>query len=112
MLNAAQMHGRGWLPDSRIVTLAGNANETISLRPLSRPDLPGFLVARIGGYYWVEFRVNEGWDAAIPKPAVLVHRFDDQANRSYIMKGTNGQQDLVGGDTFQIDVPFPGPSIN
>jgi hypothetical protein len=110
MLNAANMDGRGWLNEARVWTAAGTVNETIVLRPLTRPDLPGFLVARIGGYL-VEFRVNEGWDAAIPRPAVLVHLFNNQDNRSYLMKGTNGQKDLVGGDVFQIQVPDGGPWV-
>jgi hypothetical protein len=96
------MDGRGWLNQSRVWTGAGSVDETITLRPIASPHLPGLLAARLNGFL-VEFRVKENWDAAIPRSAVLIHRFQD--NQSYIMRGTNGQQDLVAGDVFQVGKP-------
>jgi len=99
-LNAANMASRGWLDESRVWTRAkGNRSfdTVVTLRPLHRRDLPGFLAARLGEYL-VEFRSQERWDAAIPKPAVLIHRFED--NHSYIMSANNGEQDLVAGNVF------------
>ena len=97
-LNAANIDSQGWLDPSRVWSAAGNFDETIDLRPHYRRDLPGFLVAKVGQFY-VEFRVKEGWDAAIPQSAVLVHRFED--NHSYLMKGTSGQAALTEGNVFQ-----------
>jgi hypothetical protein len=103
MLNAANMASRGWLNESRVWKLAGSGPETVILRPLAYPNLPGWIAARIGDYL-VEFRVNEGWDANVNiRSAVLVHRFQD--NSSYIMSGTNHNQDLVAGDVFQVGDP-------
>lgn len=99
MLNAANMSGRGWLNGLRVWNAASSVPQTVILRPLAKPDLPGWIAARISDYF-VEFRVKEGWDANIPRPAVLVHRF--QGNQSYIMLGTKGNKDLVAGDIFQV----------
>lgn len=97
-LNAANMAGRGWLDESRVWDSGGASfNTTIQLRPLHRRDLPGFLAARLGDYI-VEFRNKDRWDAAIPRSAVLVHRFE--GNHSYLMSGNDGQQDLIGGSVF------------
>jgi murein tripeptide amidase MpaA len=103
-LNAANMAGRGWLDESRVWSTSNSSFDTVvQLRPLFRPDLPGFLAARFGEYI-AEFRTQEGWDASIPRPAVLIHRFED--NHSYLMSGRNGEQDLVKGSSFSTADPF------
>lgn len=103
-LNAWNMRGRGWLDESRVWRSSSPwLDETIELRPLHRRDLPGLLAAELPGGYLVEFRANAGWDAAIPNPAILVHRF--QGNRSYIMPKLGGGLDLAPGDAFQIGSP-------
>jgi len=97
-LNAANMASRGWLDESRVwKTNNRSFDAVVQIRPLHRRDLPGLLAARLGQYL-VEFRDKERWDAAIPRPAVLVHRFED--NHSYIMSANNGDQDLVVGSVF------------
>lgn len=97
-LNAANMASRGWLDESRVWKASTSSFDTVvQLRPLHRRDLPGYLAARLGKYL-VEFRSKEKWDAAIPRPAVLIHRFDD--NHSYIMSANSGEQDLVAGNVF------------
>jgi hypothetical protein len=106
-LNAWNMRGRGWLDETRVWT--GDASTAwdvgIELRPLHRHDLPGNLAAELGPYL-VELRVPQKWDAAIPRAAVLVHRFE--ANRSYLESAASGSQDLVEGDRFASGDPeFP-----
>jgi hypothetical protein len=97
-LNAANMAGRGWIDESRVWTTGNRSFDTVvTLRPLHRHDLTGFLAARLGPYL-VEFRVQEGWDAAFTRPSVLIHRFDD--NYSYLMPANTGDQDLVTGSIF------------
>jgi hypothetical protein len=97
-LNAANMYGRGWLNMSRVWQAAPREFGTfVKLRPLHRRDLPGYLCARVGPYFF-EFRVDEGWDVRIPAPAVLVHEFD--FNRSYLLTATNGNDNLKKGDQF------------
>jgi hypothetical protein len=97
-LNAANMESLGWLDESRVWQSDSKSFDTfLQLRPLHRRNLPGYLAARIGKYL-VEFRMNEVWDAGIPRPAVLIHRFDD--THSYIMSANNGDQDLITGSVF------------
>jgi hypothetical protein len=101
-LNAALMDSKGWLDPDRVWTYAGGS-AAVSLRPHHRRDLPGFLVAKVGQYY-VEFRMNEGWDAAFVGPLVLVHRFDADGH-SYLMPATEGSQALFAGSTFSGPSP-------
>ena len=70
-LNAANMAGRGWLDEVRVWNAPAAVDAIVTLRPLVRFDLPGTLAARVGPYF-VELRINEAWDAAIPGPAVLI----------------------------------------
>jgi hypothetical protein len=104
-LNAANMRGRGWLDETRVWALRWPAmNQLVELRPLHRRDLAGHLAAELpapggqGRTLLIEFRVREGWDAAMPRSAVLIHRFE--GNRSYLMQGQSGRSDLVDGDIF------------
>jgi hypothetical protein len=89
-LNAANMSGRNWLDQSRVWSSASNTqvNTIVQLRPLHRRDLPGFLAIQFHEYF-VEFRTNTGWDAAVT-PTVLVHTFED--NHSYLVSDSSGQQ--------------------
>jgi hypothetical protein len=103
-LNASNMRSRGWLDESRVWKGAGDIfDETVVLRPLVRHDLSGFLAAEIPGGYLVEFRVPESWDHAIPRAAVLIHRFD--GGHSYLMPGNLGSSDLIAGDSFGDSEP-------
>jgi hypothetical protein len=108
-LNAWNMRSRGWLDESRVWQGGGNNfDETITLRPHVRRDLSGFLAAEIPGGFLAEFRLQQGWDGAIPRPAVLIHRFDD--DHSYLMIGNSGVSDLIAGDSFGDPVPV-GPQV-
>lgn len=104
-LNAWNMRSRGWLDETRVVTVAVGSNVQVKLRPLHHHDLPGTLAAEVGEYL-IEFRVPERWDAAIGNACVLVHRFDAWENRSYLMTGTGGQQALLEGDVFETGGPY------
>lgn len=92
------MRSRGWLLDSLVwQNSASTFDEVISLRPLHRLDLSGFLCAELGEFL-VEFRTKDGWDAAIPRSCVLVHRLAN--NHLYLMDSVAGSSDLVKGDSF------------
>ena len=102
-LNAWNMRSRRWLDERRVWNAPTPTwEDTIQLRPLHRRDLPGYLAAQIGPYL-VEFRVQERWDAAIPRACVLVHRFEN--NHSYLMSGASGSQDIIAGDQFVVGNP-------
>ena len=66
----------GWLDVTRLYT-TGSTSATFRLRPLHRRDLPGYLAAKVQfglETLYVEFRTDDRWDAAIPRPCVLLHR--------------------------------------
>ena len=98
-LNAANMDSQGWLDTARLWQSGATGGSTVVLRPLYRRDLPGFLAARLGGYY-IELREKKRWDAAIPRPAVLVHTFD--GFRSYLVPAKSGHQDFRKGDVLEV----------
>lgn len=96
-LNAATMSSKDWLDPTRVWTAGDSQVSTLTLRPLHRRDLPGFLCARVDDFF-VEFRMNDLWDAAIGAPAVLVHDFFD--GHSYLRPNAAGQSSLGVGDSF------------
>jgi hypothetical protein len=104
-LNAWNMRSRGWLDEGRVWAGSGGGFEDafVTLRPLHHHGLPGYLSAELGPYL-VEFRLRERWDAAIPRSAILVHRFE--GNRSYLLPAVGGGQDLGSGDRFAIGNPL------
>jgi hypothetical protein len=86
-INAWNMRSRGWLDESRVWTpparYGSSFCDSVTLRPLHRRDLPGHLAAELPGVgsdspYLIEYRVPEAWDANIPDPVILVHRFEGQ----------------------------------
>lgn len=79
LLCAANLDRMGWLDASRVWDPQGTHSswsDTFDLVSMSHPEIPGFLAAHVGEYY-VEFRTQEGWDAAIPRPGVLIHVMND-----------------------------------
>lgn len=111
-LNAWNMRRRGWLLEHRVWTAwRQGVDTTVVLRPLHRRDLDGYLAVEIGPYL-IELRVPDRWNANIGLPSmivpvVLVHLFD--ANQSYLMPGTAGEQGLLQGSRFQVgnlDQPY------
>jgi hypothetical protein len=63
---------RIWLPPFN----GGSYVDQVVLTSLGHPEVPGPMVAKIGPLY-VEFRTKDGWDRAIPYPAVLIHTLRD-----------------------------------
>jgi hypothetical protein len=103
-LNAANMRSRTWLDIQRTWKSSGDEfDQTITLRPLDRHDLTGYLAAELPTAEIVEFRVKKRWDAGIPRSAILVHRF--AVGHSYLMRGNAGVSDLVAGDSFGSPEP-------
>jgi hypothetical protein len=112
--NAWNMRGRQWLDESRVwkPSSPGDFSQTITLRPLHRRDLSGYLAAELPGIgtdsaYLVELRVPRDWDLGIPAAAVLVHRFEGPIGQflgthSYVMPGTGGQFALSAGGHFEV----------
>jgi hypothetical protein len=100
-LNAVNMRLRGWLNEDRVVVIprSDTVAREVVLGPLhdrgAQPaalDIAGFLI---------ELRMNDRWDAGIPRPCILVHRV--QGNRSYLMAAKDGTKDLVVGSVFKTN---------
>lgn len=133
-MNAFNMFAVGWLDDLRVWrSQLESYDEIVVLRPLMRYDLEGQLAANLGdivwaapppygvfGNYLVEFRIREGWDAAIPSSTVLIHRLSPTQGVSYLMPNTSGLSwpnpqayNLGTGDIFYMGGPFtPGPGVS
>jgi Metallo-peptidase family M12B Reprolysin-like len=77
-LNAVNMDLLGWLDPSRVVVCTDSHGTSIELEALNLPSTTGPALLRIGEYY-VEFRMNDGWDRgiAIQAPAMFVHVLED-----------------------------------
>lgn len=121
-LNAWNMRSRSWLDESRVFKVPmTNFDSLVTLRPLHRLDLPGYLAVELPAVgaqspYLVEFRVASNWDAAIPRPCLIVHRFDGPPGRflgthSYVMLDLAGEKSLEQGDEFlRENLPFGSTS--
>jgi len=112
LMNAANMSLLGWLPDSRVHSFTGNS-DSMQLRPLSRPDLPGALAIRVDDLL-VEFRVNKGWDEGFGKPGVLVHKVDYQDPSQIphsVVLGWPDTEFLQEGDYYAEGDPRLGPYV-
>jgi hypothetical protein len=93
--NAWNLRYMKWLDESRVWKAPDGAyDQTITLRPITRQ---GYLAAEMPGGLLFDFREQAGWDGAIPRPAVLVHSFDQ--GHSYLMTGNLGAPDLIAGDS-------------
>lgn len=78
LLNAANMDRMGWLDPARIWTKSNLYSTTyyqFKLVSLGHPEIPGYLAAKFGSLY-IEFRTQDGWDAGIPRPCVLIHELN------------------------------------
>jgi hypothetical protein len=72
-LSAVGMDILGWLDETRVWSPPGSGHASVvTVRPLHRRDLPGFLAIKVQTIY-AEFRAKSRWDAAIPRPAVFLH---------------------------------------
>jgi hypothetical protein len=76
----------GWVPPDRIYT-AGEGSHTITLAPTSWPAADGYLMAVIPvngsatNYYTLEARRLLSYDAKLPGPAVVIHRWTGNTAR-------------------------------
>jgi hypothetical protein len=103
-LNGPNMRSQRWLDERRVWRSSRAEAQTITLRPLHRRELPGFLGAELPGAdsshsLFIEFRDVDRWDAGIPEPTVLVHRFE--GNHSYVMHDAAGHDSLTRGRVLQ-----------
>lgn len=116
-LNAPYMNRNSFIPAHRRVQL--NPTTTAqsyrnNLADLAHPEANGPLYLRVGAnnndHYTVEYRVKGGFDQAIPRNTVLIHRVVN--GRSYLI--TAGGVERLGGSTtsFFIDGKWVYVTVN
>jgi hypothetical protein len=77
--DAPHLYKLGWMPESRIFTWTPRRvtlGDTIPLAALNRPDVKGYLMARLvtaDRMITVEFRQRTRWDRGLPGNAVVIH---------------------------------------
>jgi hypothetical protein len=98
---APHLDRMGWLDRSRVWTPAnkGSGSDILELVSLGHPEVPGYLAAQIGNHY-VEFRTQDGFDAGIPQPTVLIHYLNDPNPIVLASDKTNWNYQWLPGMTF------------
>jgi hypothetical protein len=115
LMNAQNMSLLGWLHDSRVRRFTRNS-ESMQLRPLSRPDLPGALAVRADDLL-IEFRMNKGWDEGFGSPGVLIHKADYQYppevpdDHHSVVVGWPDSEFLQEGESYEEGDPTFGPYL-
>ncbi len=74
LLSAANLDRMGWLPPARVWRSLKSSSDIydVDIVALEHPEVGGYLAAQAGG--WIaEFRMADGFDAGLPRPAVLFH---------------------------------------
>jgi hypothetical protein len=100
-LNAIALEALGWLDPARVHIYPGTGlPQTVRLRPLLQPELPGPLIAKNGAYL-VEYRRPIKWDGGIGNPTVLIHRLKN--GFATIQLSENGTKTFSIGDRFEKD---------
>jgi hypothetical protein len=85
LLNVANLDRMGWLPATRVWQPKKNSSDfyEIDIVALEHHEVDGYLAARAGG--WIaEFRIPNGFDDGLMRPAVLFHNESASPN-SYII---------------------------
>jgi hypothetical protein len=85
LLNAANLDRMGWLPAARVWRPMENSSHSydVDIVALEHPEAVGYLAAKTGGWI-IEFRMADGFDSGLARPAILVHRASANPN-SYII---------------------------
>lgn len=86
LLNVANLDRMGWLPAARVWhSLKKNSSGSyeVDIVALEHPEVGGYLAAQAGG--WIaEFRIPDGFDGGLTRPAVLFHNESANPNSSII----------------------------
>jgi hypothetical protein len=126
-LQVAYKRKMGWVPSSRIFSRsnADPAPSTVTLAPVSEPNLPGFLMADIEiagvGNYVVEYRVPTGFDRGIldappdtapaATSAVVIRELRSNGE-TYLVQRQNGETGWAQGEQFTDVGNFLGISVD
>lgn len=104
-MNAVNVERAGWLHRSRVWEgPLGLRAATVTLAALDRPDVNGFLAAKVpdlsggGGPVYVELRRRTGWDRGLGRDVVLLHQVGADGLVRLLTDARGGQ--LVVGEEF------------
>lgn len=104
-LETAYREKLGWLPPARSFqkSTSDQSQSTITLSPVSEPNLPGFLQAKVDvtgmGTYVIEYVVPSGYDRAIPGRAVVIRELRHDG-KTYLVVRQNGNIGWQQGERF------------
>jgi hypothetical protein len=85
LLNVANLDRMGWLPAARVWRSLKNSSDIydVDIVALEHPEVGGYLAAQAGG--WIaEFRMPDGFDVGLTRPAVLFHNESADPNSCII----------------------------
>jgi len=110
-LEMAYRAALGWLAPTRVFVkdTADRMPSTVTLSPVSEPNRPGPLLARIevagGPTYMVEYRVKTGFDRGIVDPAVVIRELRHD-RKTYLVTRQNGSIGWGVGERFTDESNF------
>jgi hypothetical protein len=85
LLNVANLDRMGWLPAARVWYPMSNSSHSydVDIVALEHPEVSGYLAATARG--WIaEFRIPDGFDRGLRRPAVLFHNEAANPNSTII----------------------------
>ena len=110
-LHAPYRDQLGWIPAERIteVIAVSGFRTVLPIASLNHIEANGFLLVRLfpnpddrNNYLTLQFRTRDGWDGAIARDTVLVHRMKN--NTSYLIRGYGGPEHRPG---QHLDIFWP-----
>lgn len=111
---APNLEREGWLHRSRVyrTPIWQLESARIQLVALDRPDIDGYLAARMGMFlvgqtHWVEYRQPTGWDRGIGTPIVLIHTRNAAGGSELVGSRTDRRGRLGVGQEFVTPGPLP-----
>jgi hypothetical protein len=109
--SAINLENLGWLHRSRVWRGWPASPQTIELSAINRPEVTGFLAARLQlapffPTFYVEYRQATGWDAGLPGPRVLVTERNGEQGPQIFGAGWNP----TGALSVDQDLVIPGSS--
>lgn len=110
LLNAANLQRMDWMPANRVWHSPSKNSSgvyDIDLVALSSPNTPGFQAAEFGGVI-AEFRVPEGFDSGLPRPAVLIHEPADPNSTVIASNLANNNNEWQPGQAYDATVKILG----
>lgn len=110
-LQIAYREKLGWVAPARVFVKdsADPSPNVVTLSPVSEPNQPGPLMAKIlvpgGVKYVVEYRVPTGFDRAIPGRAVVIRELRNDG-KTYLVTRQNGRIGWATGEQFTDSANF------